>query len=115
MPALGHTEPPSFLAVTAELASIADAGEASRGPRRSATSPRRQVLPNDRTPRLTGAAAALGQQQTCSSANPGWRKFRERRLICEKFFNCCGHPKEFPVFSIPRNEHQPDGQSALTR
>src|ERR1700730_4169538 len=41
----GHTEPPSFLAVTAELASIADAGEAWRGPRRSATSPRRQVAP----------------------------------------------------------------------
>ena len=57
----GHSEPPSFLAVTAELPSIGDAGEAWRGPRRSATSPRRQVLPNDRTLRLTGAAPAPGQ------------------------------------------------------
>jgi hypothetical protein len=48
----------------AELASFADAGEAWRGPRRSATSPRRQVLPNDRTPRLTRAAPAPGQQPT---------------------------------------------------
>jgi hypothetical protein len=31
--------------------------------RTSATSPRRQVLPNDRTPRLTGAAPALGQDR----------------------------------------------------
>jgi hypothetical protein len=51
---LGQSEPPSFVAATAELASIADAGEAWRGPRRAATSPRRQVLPNDRTPRLRG-------------------------------------------------------------
>jgi hypothetical protein len=57
---LGQTQPPSFVAATAELASIADAGEAWRGPR-SATSPRRQVLPNDRTPRLTGVAPAPGQ------------------------------------------------------
>jgi hypothetical protein len=49
-----------FVAATEELASIADAGEAWRGPRRSATSPRRQVLPNDRAPRLTGAAPAPG-------------------------------------------------------
>ena len=57
---LGHFEPPRLGAVAAELASIADAGKAWRGPRRSATSPRRQVLPNDRTPRLTGAAPAPG-------------------------------------------------------
>jgi hypothetical protein len=44
--------------------SIADAGEAWRGPRRSATSPQRQVLPNDRTPRLTGVAPAPGQLRT---------------------------------------------------
>jgi hypothetical protein len=50
---LGQTRPPNF-AAAADLASIADAGEAWRGPRRSVTSPRRQVLPNDRTPRLTG-------------------------------------------------------------
>jgi hypothetical protein len=69
---MGHTEPPSFLAVTAELASIADAGEAWRGPRRSATSPRRQVLPYDRTPRLTGAAPALGHNRP-STKSPSLR------------------------------------------
>jgi hypothetical protein len=34
---LGRTQPPSFVAATAELASIADASKASRGPRRSAS------------------------------------------------------------------------------
>jgi hypothetical protein len=63
MAAWGQIQPPSFVAATAELASIADAGKAWRGPRRSATSPRRQVLPNDRTPRLTGAAPAPGHKR----------------------------------------------------
>ena len=35
-----QTQPPSLMAATAELASIADAGKAWHGPRRSATSPR---------------------------------------------------------------------------
>jgi hypothetical protein len=55
---LGQTELSSFATGMVELASILDASKARRGPRRSATSPRRQVLPNDRTPRLTGAAPA---------------------------------------------------------
>jgi hypothetical protein len=41
-----------------------DAGEDPSGPRWSATSPRRQMLPNARTPRLTGSAPAPGQQRT---------------------------------------------------
>jgi hypothetical protein len=43
--AAGQTQPPSFVAATAELPSIADAGEAWRGPRRSATSCRRAASP----------------------------------------------------------------------
>jgi hypothetical protein len=62
MAELGQAQPPSFVAATAELASIADAGEAWRGPRRSARAPRRQEIPNDRTPRLTGAAPAPGHK-----------------------------------------------------
>jgi hypothetical protein len=46
---VGQTRPPNFVAAAAELVSIADAGEAGRGPRRSVTSPRRQVLPNNRS------------------------------------------------------------------
>jgi tripartite-type tricarboxylate transporter receptor subunit TctC len=61
-PTMRSTPPPSFVAAMAELASIADAGEAWRGPRRSATSPRRKLLPNDRTPRLTGGGACTGPQ-----------------------------------------------------
>jgi hypothetical protein len=69
MPAKGQSAPSNFATATAGLASIADAGETWRGPRWSATSPRRQVLPNDRTPRLTGAAPAAGQDR--SPALPG--------------------------------------------
>ena len=54
MTASGQIQPPSFVAATAELASISDAGKAWRGPRRSARSPRRQVLPKDRPPPQTG-------------------------------------------------------------
>jgi hypothetical protein len=61
---MGQSAPSNFATATAELASIADAGAAWRGPRRSATSPRRQVLPNDRTAPLTGAAPAPGQLRT---------------------------------------------------
>jgi hypothetical protein len=61
MPASGHFEPTSFVAGTAELASIADGGEAS-GP--STVRPHYPGDSNDRTPRLTGAAPAPGQLQT---------------------------------------------------
>src|SRR5258708_36172253 len=54
----------------------------------SATLPRRQVLPNDRAPRLTGAAPAPGQEQTLhrrgfddAKGGRGWndsRKFEVR-------------------------------------
>jgi hypothetical protein len=59
----GHFEPPRFEAVAAERASIADAGEAMRPPTVRPGPSRRQVLPNDRTPRVTGAAPAPGQVQ----------------------------------------------------
>jgi hypothetical protein len=57
---LGQKQPPSFVAAATGLGPTADASEARRGPRRSATSPRQQVLPNDRTPRLMGGRACTG-------------------------------------------------------
>jgi hypothetical protein len=56
---VGQIRPLNFATATAELASIADAGKAWRGPRRSATPPRRQAHP---TPRLKGAAPAPGHE-----------------------------------------------------
>jgi hypothetical protein len=50
---LGRTQPPSFVAATAELASIADASKASRGPRRSA-SPSEQPVGHTQTPAFAG-------------------------------------------------------------
>src|SRR5215471_7206374 len=47
----------------------------------------------------------------CRNPNCHWGVLQ----LAQKFFNSCGHPKKFAVFSIPRNEHQTDGQSALTR
>jgi hypothetical protein len=53
----GHFEPPSFVAATAELASIADAGEGVVRP----SPPRRRVLPNNRPPRRAAVASDSGQ------------------------------------------------------
>jgi hypothetical protein len=50
------------VAGTAELASIADAGEAMPAIDGSAASPRRRVLPRNRPPRLDGDCACTGPE-----------------------------------------------------
>jgi hypothetical protein len=57
----GQTEPPSFVAATAELASIADAGEAMRPPTVRPRLSRRRVLPGNRPPWRAEVAPAPGQ------------------------------------------------------
>jgi hypothetical protein len=57
-------KPPSLGAVTAELASIADAGEAWRPSTVGPRPPRRQVLPNNRPPRRAAVPSDSGQRET---------------------------------------------------
>jgi tripartite-type tricarboxylate transporter receptor subunit TctC len=91
--ATGQTQSPSFVAATAELASIADAGEAWRGPRRSATSQRRQVLPNDRTPRKRG--------RRLHRATSGRQPLSETPAIGVAWVSPRGHANESSTPSIP--------------